>query len=148
MVLSDVIVAYYIPSLFGWLFLLFVIVVESTAYTYYLDKHYYKKSIFISVLVANIVTTIIGFFIFPHGYAGGSFLNWIPVSASKGRDFIDFGLFVFSFLLTIIVEAIVNVLVLRKMKENKRVIIGTLIINVLTYTVAAVILISYRAINF
>jgi hypothetical protein len=79
MISLDVIVGYYLPSLIGWAFLVFVLVSEGILLSRYLVKKWYDNTIFLSIMASNFITTIVGFILLDEKNSGGHLLNWIPI---------------------------------------------------------------------
>ena len=62
MIIIDIPIGYFIPELFGWLFLVFVIILESLLLRYLLKKHKIKfKAVLVLVIIANLFTTLFGY---------------------------------------------------------------------------------------
>lgn len=143
--LIDVIVGNYIPSKFGWIFLIVVVLIESILLSIILNKTLFNKKTTTIVMCSNLTTTLIGFFIFNSEYNGGYLLSWIPVNEYQGelRPKETIELLLFSFVLTIAIELTINYLVLKKKHSPFRVIIGTVIINIVTYCIAAIVFIYF-----
>ena len=137
MILLDIIIGHYLPSLFGWIFLVFVLATESFLLSKYLTKSWTDKTIFTSVIVSNLITTIIGYFLFGEERGGGHLLNWISIDQYQGDIMIGWILFIFilTFIGSVIVETLANWVLLRKLFTFKKILLGTLWINVFTYLV-------------
>lgn len=141
----DVIVGNYIPSKFGWIFLIVVVLIESILLSIILNKTLFNKKTTAIVTCSNLATTLIGFFIFNSEHNGGYLLSWIPVNKYHGelRPKETVELLLFSFALTIVMELIMNYFLLKKKHSPLRIIIGTIIINVATYSIAAIAFIYF-----
>ena len=146
MISLDIIVGHYFPSLFGWFFLIFVLSAESLLLTKYLKKIWYNRKIYFSVILSNVITTIIGFILLDEEKIGGHLLNWTPVNYHWGKIvYIDrtIFLFIYSFIGTLIVETLINTIVLGKIENKKRIFYGTFFVNVFTYVIGAFIILLY-----
>lgn len=140
MITLDIIAGHFLPSLFGWIFLLFVLATESLFLSKYLTKYWQNKKIITTVVTANLITTIVGFFLLDTEKTGGHLLNWIPVDQYNGSIRLDrtMVLFVSSFIGTILIEALFNLILLKKQFNPKRIIWGTIFVNAFTYAIAGI----------
>lgn len=149
MITLDIIVGHFLPSLFGWFFLVFVLATESLFLSKYLTKYWQNKKIITSVLTANLITTIVGFFLLDTEKSGGHLLNWIPVDQYNGSIRLDrtMVLFVSSFIGTILIEALFNLILLKKQFTPKRIILGTILVNTFTYAIAGITILLYQLLS-
>jgi hypothetical protein len=148
MVLLDMIAARYLPSLLGWIFLLFVLVSESLIMSKFLKKGWFHKEIYITVILSNVVTTILGCFLINEVPKAGHLLSWIPFFYYNGLPtHLDdtIRVIVICFVITLLIEMVINILLLRKLKMADKLVYGSIICNVFTYVVAAVILLTFGA---
>ena len=149
MILLDIIVGYYLPSLFGWFFLCFVLLTESLVLAKYLKKAWFDRKVYLSVYLSNAITTIIGFILLDKENHGGHLLSWIPVDHYQGDIRIDRTIFLFiiSFIGTVIVETLFNIMLLRKHDSKRKISFGTLLVNAITYTIGAIVILIYTVYN-
>ena len=140
--LLDVVVGHFLPSLIGWAFLFFVLAAESLLLSKYLAKKWIDKRIFLIVIISNIITTIIGYIIFGQQGTSTHLLSWIPTEYYGGHLLIKgmVSMFIFSFILSVIIEAIFNLLMLKKNYAKKKILLGTTWINLFTYAVGGLII--------
>ena len=151
MKLLDVVIGNYLPSLFGWLFLVFVLAAESLLLSKYLAKTWVNKRIFLTVIISNIITTIIGFFMFDQeGGTSVHLLSWIPTEYYGGHLLIKsmISMFIFSFILSVIIEAIFNLLMLKKDYRKKKIMLGTTWVNLFTYAVGGLIIFLFTLYDY
>lgn len=148
--LLDVVVGHYLPSLVGWLFLVFVLAAESLLLSKYLAKTWVNKRIFLTVIISNIITTIIGYIIFKEQGTSTHLLAWIPTEYYGGHLLIKgmIGMFIFSFILSVIVEAIYNLLMLKKDYDKKKILIGSTWVNLFTYAVGGLIIFLFTLYDY
>ncbi len=141
MILLDVIVGYYMPHLYGWIFLMIVLLIESIILSKFLAGNWYNKSIAISVIISNIITTIIGYVIFDRDHTGGYLLNWVPIYDDHGSIifYTASAIFITSFIVSAIVETSYNLFALRKRYLKTQLIGGTILVNFTTYALAGLI---------
>jgi hypothetical protein len=138
----DVIVGYYLPSFFGWIFLVFVILLEGMILSKRLFAQALEKRCLAAALVSNLVTTVAGYLVFDEEKRGGHVFSWIPVDEYRGSILIFQTLFLFlaCFLMSVLLEAVVNSLLLKEHKPWRQVARATLRANIITYVAAALVL--------
>lgn len=144
------IVAYFLPGTFGWFFLIFVLAAESMLLSKYLTNKMVDNRIVMSVIVSNIVTTIIGYVLFDKQNSGGHLLNWIPVDYYGNHVLMSRTVFmlVSTYIGSVVIESFVNVLILKKYFTIKKIFSGTSLVNLVTYIVAGVIIFLYCVYNY
>lgn len=149
MIPLDIIVGYYLPSIMGWVFLFLVLIAESILLSKYLIKFTFNKKIYFSAIVSNLITTIIGYVILDHENNGGHLLNWIPIDHYHENIRLDRTLFIFiiSFIGTVIIETLINLIVLKQINNKKKIIYGTLLVNALTYLLGGFVILLYTIIS-
>lgn len=154
MVILDVIAGIYLPNFWAWMFLLFVLIAEGLLLSLYLRKVQFDRKIYLCVIFSNSITTLIGFLLFDEKNYGGHLLNWIPLyvhgwalETGESHEVLLWSqtiLFLFvSFIASTIFEAILNFIILRRTYKTKAIFKGTLIVNLVTYLVGALIIFSY-----
>jgi hypothetical protein len=151
MILLDVIIGYYIPKIFGWIFLIVVIFIEGFLFSKLLCKHWFNKLIFKSITIANVLTSLAGLIIGyilnclslydNHAY-GGYLLNWIPIDTHCNNLLLNrtIPFFLVSFALTVIVNSIINILMLRSIAKARKIFLLTLIANIITFAIVATVI--------
>ena len=137
--LIDVIVGNYIPNTFGWLFLIVVLIVESLLLSIILNKALFNKKTTLAVVISNLATSLIGFIIFDQERNGGYLLSWIPINEYHGelRTHETVKLYFYCLALTLVFELIINYIILKKQHSLFKIALGTIIVNVVTYGIAA-----------
>lgn len=153
MIILDVIAGIYLPNFWAWIFLLFVFVTETLILSFYLRKVIFDKRIFSSIILSNSITTLIGYIFLDENHYGGHLLNWVPIyrhgwalETGSGEEILweQSALFLFAcFIVTTIIESILNYISLRKVYKTKAICKGTLMINAITYMVGAIIILIY-----
>jgi len=151
MILFDVAVGIYLPYLWGWVFLFVVIVTESVVLSWFLDRLWYNRRIYLIVFYSNIITTIIGYLLFNQNdpfsktHNLGILISGIPIYVHwwdvDETNIIK--VLSFTFLITIVVESIFNMFFLRKFRFYERVFYGTLLANFITYVFISFVMFSY-----
>ena len=148
MVLLDVSFGIFAFMPLGWLFMIFVIVLECLAMTRSLLPKWLNKRIYGVTVLSNVVSGAIGIFLSIYLNGGWYLVVWFPWVSSHEIDLpadLHFlaTYYIIAFILTIIVEVNINVLLLRKHYTVKKVTIATLISNLISYAVGTAVLYSY-----
>ena len=144
MISLDVIAGIYLPNFWAWIFLLFVLIAEALLLTLYLRKVLFDKKIYSCIIFSNSVTTFIGYYFLDEGHHGGHLFNWIPVYIYHGVLWEQTSLLLIaSFIVTTILEAILNFIFLRKEYKTKLILKGTIMVNLATYIVGTIIILGY-----
>ena len=134
----------------GWLFMAFVIILECLVMTRLLLPNWFDKRIYGVTALTNIISGLTGIIISMILNGGWYLVVWFPwvsnneINLSK-KGALQ-GLIIFyaiAFVLTLIIETIINVLFLRKRYSTKKVIRATVIANILSYAAGTVVLYSY-----
>ena len=139
--LLDVIAGYFLPGLYGWIFLVFVLISEGFILSKRLNVGRFEKKYYLSAGISNLVTTLIGYLVLDDDTKGGHLLTWIPIEEYQGKLLIEQTIFLFfaSFLGSVLIEIISNRLILGKSNTGGAISRATLLANIFTYTVAAII---------
>lgn len=134
----------------GWLFMAFVILFEGLLITKLLLPNWFNGKIYRITAWTNIISGIIGI-------ALSMFLNgdwylvvWFPWVSSNEINLTREGslqfliiYYAFAFVLTLIIEALTNILFLRKRFPAKKILAATVVANICSYAVGTVVLYSY-----
>ncbi len=134
----------------GWLFMTFIILLECVVMTKLLNRNWFNKRIFGTATLSNLTSGIIGI-VTTMILSGGWFLVvWFPwvssheINISKSENLKGLIIFyIIAFVLSILIELLVNWLLLRKRHKTKRIIISTLIANIASYLIGTIALYSY-----
>ena len=134
----------------GWLFMAFVIILECLIMTRLLLPKWVDKRIYGVTTLTNIISGLTGIIISMILNGGWYLVVWFPWVSSNEIDLTKtealYGLIIFyvvAFVLTLIIEAITNILFLRKYYFAKRIIKATIIANSISYAIGTIILYSY-----
>ena len=144
MISLDIIAGIYLPNLWAWIFLIFVLIAEALILTLYLRREIFDKRIYYSILISNTTTTIIGYIFFDVNENGGHLFNWIPIYTYH-RVLWEQTLLVIvvSFIATTILEATLNLIILMKKHKKSDILKGTIWVNLVTYIIGAIIILGY-----
>ena len=137
----DVIAGYFLPDVYGWIFLVFVLISEGFILSKWLNQGYFHEKYYLSAVVSNLVTTLVGYLAFGDGNRGGHLLAWIPMEEYHGKVLIGPAVlwFVACFLSSVLVEIFLNRLILGKSNTVRAIFFATLVANIFTYAVAAIV---------
>lgn len=134
----------------GWLFMAFVIVAECTIVAKMLAGKWYVKKIYKVVAAANIISGLVGIITTMVLNGGWYLVVWFPWVSSHEIDIHRKGaikmlviFYLISFIASLVIEAIINILILKKSYTVKKVVTATILANAVTYLVGSVLLYSY-----
>jgi hypothetical protein len=133
----------------GWLFMAFVIFIESLLLTKFLNHCWFSKRIYTVTTITNVISGIVGIIISMALNGGWWLVVWFPWVGNNEVDTNFEGLkwlsifYISAFVLTIIIEMILNYLFLRKQYKRKKILISTLIANIISYFIGTIVLYSY-----
>jgi hypothetical protein len=132
----------------GWIFMIAIILIECLGLSYLLNKEWRNSGIYKTIILSNLVSGIIGI-------VGSMILNggwwlvvWFPwvsdneVSGNEGFKWLAI-LYSIAFVLTIIIEGIINYLMLKKKYKKGEIIKATLIVNVISYAIGTLAMYTY-----
>ena len=150
MIVLDIPIGYFIPELFGWLFLVFVIILETFLLSKLLKK-YKIKTVLVLVIAANLLTTLFGYV---YGEVTdldikshlGHVINLVPFDYHNYKY--SFGrvstIYIASFMGTMILETLLFYVGLKRYGlKFKEVALKSLIINLASYFVGLIIIVLY-----
>jgi hypothetical protein len=134
----------------GWLFMIFVISLECLVMTRFLLPKWYNRKIYVAVTLSNVISGMTGMVISMILNGGWFLVVWFPWVSKHELDLSAAGalrwLIIFysaAFVLTLIIETILNILFLRSEYLPKKILLGTLLANVLSYALGTIFLYSY-----
>jgi hypothetical protein len=131
----------------GWAFMAFVILCEALLLTKYLARKKYNKRLYMTVLLSNTASGIVGIITTLQLNGGWWLVVWFPwvcsheVDVRNPNELIDLIIYYFiAFILSILIELSINYLCLKKEYAIKSILKGTICTNLVTYAIGAVIL--------
>lgn len=132
----------------GWLFMLFVISIECLFLSKLLNNKWTNRQIYATVIISNVVSGIIGITISLLLNGGWWLIVWFPWVGDyevRGENaLLALSLYYLcAYLATIILEALINWVCLRKQYPAKKILVNTLLVNTISYIVGSIILYSY-----
>ena len=132
----------------GWIFMVLIIAIECFSMSYLLEKIWRKYKVSWTVIGSNIISGAAGFIISMILNGGWWLVIWLPwVSDNEVQGKIEIkGLILYylaAFFLTLIIETIFNYSILRKSYKAKQIILATILINVLSYSIGSIALYTY-----
>lgn len=134
----------------GWVFMLFVIVLECLVMARLLLPKWFDNKIYKITALTNIISGLTGIIISMILNGGWYLVVWFPWVSSNEINLSNKGalnelifFYAVAFVLTLIIETIINVLFLRNQYSKQQIIKATLIANILSYAVGTIVLYSY-----
>ncbi len=129
----------------GWAFMAFVILCEAFCMSKYLTNARLNKRIYWTELLSNAVSGLTGIVTSMELNGGWWLVVWFPwVSKHEVNIHYEwFGLLVYylvAFLLTLVIEFLVNFAFLRKFYSLVQIVKATLLVNVVTYAIGAILI--------
>ncbi len=132
----------------GWIFMLAIILIECLGLSYILNKKWYYKKAYKTAILTNIISGIVGFIgsmILNGGWWLVVWFPWVSSHEVSGREgfkwlAIFYGI---AFVLTLLIEGLVNYLLLKKDYHTSKIIRATLIVNIISYAIGSLAMYSY-----
>ena len=147
MVLLNVSFGIFALMLQGWLFMAFVILIESVILTKFLKRQWFNKRIYATATLTNTISGIIGFAISIALNGGWWLVVWFPwvssneVHIKRIEDIKWLAVYyACAFILTIIIELLTNWLFLKKYYKSKQILKASMIANIVSYAVGTLVL--------
>ena len=134
----------------GWIFMAFVIFLECLVMTRLLMQKWLDKRIYGVSTLTNIISGLFGIIISMILYGGWYIVVWFPWVSSNQFDLStpnalqELIIFYLSaFVLTLIIESVINILFLRKHYSVSEILKATLVTNIVSYAIGTLALYSY-----
>lgn len=134
----------------GWIFMICVILMECLLLSKFLESKWKVSQIYKTVTVSNIISGIAGIIISLKLNGGWWLVVWFPwVSNNEvnlnNRESLEWIIvfYVGAFVLSILIESLINWLFLRKIYHTKSILLSTLWINMISYIIGSIVLYSY-----
>src|SRR5438477_12264451 len=131
----------------GWLFMAFIILIECFTMTRILLPKAFDKRIFLVTTLTNVISGVVGIFISMVLNGGWWLVVWLPwVSrheihlSQKGEVQALIVYYVAAFVLTLIIETVLNIPLLSQHYQTRKIIRATVIANVLSYAAGTLLL--------
>jgi len=132
----------------GWVFMIAIIIIECVGLSYLLTKKWKSKKIYITTVTSNLISGIAGI-------TGSMILNggwwlvvWFPwvssneVKGTEGYKWLAI-FYLIAFVLTLIIEGLINVLMLKKEYSKSTILKMTLVVNILSYAIGSLVMYSF-----
>ena len=134
----------------GWVFMGFVIIIECLILSKFLASKWYNQKIYIVAIISNIISGLFGIITTLKMNGGWLLVVWFPWVSSHEIDIHKYHnlrfliiFYAIAFFVTLILESIVNILMLRKSYSVNKIIRATILANIISYTVGTVVLYTY-----
>lgn len=134
----------------GWIFMAFVMFIESLILSKFFEQKWFDKQIYGITFLTNIISGIIGIIASMKLNGGWWLVVWFPWVSNNEVDTTNpealkwlYILYGCAFLLTIIIETLTNWLFLKKRYATKRILTVTLTANTVSYLIGTFVLYAY-----
>lgn len=128
----------------GWIFMAFIVLLECILLTRLLAHQWKNKRIYLTSVLTNTVSGIVGTIISMILNGGWWLVVWFPwVSSNEVNIHNNESLqnlivyYISAFFLTIVIETLVNWLLLKKKYQLKKIITASLLVNVISYIIGS-----------
>ena len=132
----------------GWVFMISIILIECLGMSYLLTKKWNNRKVFKTVITSNLISGIIGIIGSMILNGGWWLVVWFPwvsdyeVKGSEGFKSLAI-LYFIAFVMTLIIEGIINFLMLKKNYSKSLIIKITLVVNILSYALGSLAMYTY-----
>lgn len=132
----------------GWIFMIVIILIECLALSKLLSNKWKNKKIYISVIFSNFISGLLGIIGSMILNGGWWLVVWFPwvseheVNGSEAFKWLAI-LYLIAFVLTIIIEGIINVQILKRNYKMRKIVTNTLLINGLSYLIGSLAMYTY-----
>ncbi|MEQ8925980.1 MAG: hypothetical protein RLO81_09230 [Fulvivirga sp.] len=132
----------------GWVFMIAIILIECLGISYFLTYKWFNKKIYKTTMLSNLISGIIGIIGSMILNGGWWLVVWFPwvsnneVSGAEGLNLLVM-FYAIAFLLTLLIEGLVNYLLLKRYYKKSQVLKTTFIVNIISYTIGSLAMYSY-----
>ncbi|MEQ3662418.1 MAG: hypothetical protein ABNG96_06990 [Flavobacterium sp.] len=134
----------------GWIFMAFVILIECLSISKMLSNKWKNWKLYKTVTLSNLISGIIGIIVSMILNGGWWLVVWFPwvsnheIDAKNPESLKSLMIFyLVAFILSVLIETLINYLILKKDYNSKKIISSTLIVNIISYVVGTIVLYSY-----
>lgn len=132
----------------GWVFMVSIILLECIGLSYLLTKKWKNDKIYTTIILSNLISGIVGIVSTLILNGGWWLVVWFPwVSSFEVRGTEEFNqlviLYIVAFVLTILIEGLVNYLMLKKNYSKPKIVKMTLVVNILSYVLGSIAMYTY-----
>ena len=132
----------------GWIFMVSIILLECIGLSYLLTKKWKDGKIYKTIIISNLISGIVGIIGSMILNGGWWLVVWFPwVSNNEVRGTEGFKwlaiLYAIAFVLTILIEGLVNYLMLKKTYSKPQILRMTLIVNIMSYALGSLAMYTY-----
>ncbi len=129
----------------GWIFMAFIIFLECFLMSFFLARKAFDGPVCVSVILSNALSGIFGIILSMALNGGWWMVVWFPWVSDQEVSSVEMIMpyYLAAFILTVLIELVVNRLMLSTLYTNKRILLVTLAVNVISYTVGSFFLYSY-----
>jgi len=148
--LLDVSFGIYAFMPLGWIFMLCVIAMECVIMARLLPQKWFDKKIYTVTTISNVVSGLTGIILSLELNGGWWLVVWFPwvsnneIHIANKQAFQGLvGFYLVAFVLTLIIETLINVWLLRKIYPRPAIIKATVISNIVSYAIFSFVLYYY-----
>ncbi len=134
----------------GWLFMLVIMLLESYILSKRLSKKWFDGKCTLTAFLSNIVSGLFGLFLSLKLNGGWWMVLWLPWVSRHEVNVSDANVlwsllayYVAAFVLSVVIELVVNMLCLHKRYGRQSVLKATLVANIVSYLVGSIVLYSF-----
>ena len=134
----------------GWLFMALIIILECLTMTRLLLPVWRNKKIYGVIVLTNVISGLFGIVISMVLNGGWYLVVWLPwvsrheVDLTKKEELNALLIYyAAAFVLTLMIETLINVLFLRKQYPKNKIIKATIVTNIISYAIGTLALYSY-----
>ena len=132
----------------GWIFMISIILIECLGLSYLLTHNWKNRKIYKAAIVSNLTSGIVGFIGSMILNGGWWLVIWFPwvsdkeVGGTEGYKWLMI-LYAIAYVLTLLIEGLVNYLMLKKEFAKFKIIKSTIIVNTFSYAIGTLAMYSY-----
>ena len=134
----------------GWIFMLFIILIEYFITTRYLKNKWHDQKILFVTTLSNTISGLFGIITTMILNGGWFLVVWFPWVSDHEINLNKAGalkyliiFYLIAFLASVLIEVAINIRFLHKNYANKRIIIATLLANTASYIIGSTLLYTY-----
>ena len=132
----------------GWIFMVSIILMECLGLSYLLTKKWKDGKIYKTIIISNLISGIVGIIgsmILNGGWWLVVWFPWVSDNEVSGTEVFKWLaiLYAIAFVLTILIEGLVNYLMLKKDYSKPQILRMTLIVNIISYALGSLAMYTY-----
>ena len=130
------------------IFFFVIVLIECVSLSYFLNKTWWNNKIYGAIFISNLTSYIAELVGSSYLFGFKQSFAWFPyVIGYTSFKWHSILLYLITFISTVVIEAIINLLILRKRYQTLEIIRTTFLINVISYLIGSFILYYYSSLN-